>query len=132
MKSRAERIANAELCNHTLTFPDITTFDGLFAEVYPDKESAPGNHATEDGYHTGLSSWVRRSQQGDHIPSLYARLKPEVLKQWHAGLVVPGTLYLEIIDRGDNESLVISQYDQIIGSRWMAFIETDSIPKAQS
>ena len=46
--------------------------------------------------------------------------------------VVGGSKYFQITDRGDNVSLVTVVWDQIIANRWLAFIDTDSIPKAQS
>jgi hypothetical protein len=38
-------------------------------------------------------------------------------------------IYFEIIVRADNTGLVIAKYDRILGDRWIAFIDADTIPE---
>ena len=130
--SQAQRLEWAEICSKQLLFPDATKFEDLFRGIYADREEAPKNLAlSRDGsaYHTGVNAWCHRHLEAGPYVSLYLRPYDKVLEGILKSDVVGGTKYFSIVDRGDNVSLVIVEWDQIIGSRWLAFIDTDSIPE---
>ncbi len=130
-----QRLEWARICSKQLLFPIATKFDDLFRGIYTDREEAPTNLAVDrDGttYHTGVNAWCHRHLKNGHYVSLYLRPYDKVLERILTSDVVGGTKYFSIVDRGDNVSLVIVEWDQIIGSRWLAFIDTDSIPEVKS
>lgn len=134
--TREERIEWAEIVGKSLLFPDAAKFEDLFRSVYLNREEAPTNLTIEkDGsnYPTGINSWCHRHLRNGHYVSTYLGPQAGVLEAILDSLVVPDlSLYFTIVDRGDNVSLVTIQYDQIIASRWLAFIDTDSIPEGTS
>lgn len=137
MTTRQQREEWAQIAGgKTLGFPDLIKFDEIFAEEYPDKESAPETLVLDGNYHTGTSPWCRISTRdgdgGRDTVSRYLRPRDEILQYVKANNLGGWRSYFEVIDRGDNVSLVTFHWDQIIGGRWVAFIDTDSIPEAQS
>ena len=133
--TREQRLEWAEICDKSLLFPDATTFKDLFRSVYLNREEAPTNlPLPRDGsnYPTGINSWCHRHLEDGHYVSTFLGPHDVILEGIMDSDVVGGTKYFSMVDRGDNVTLVLVQWDQIIGSRWLAFIDTDSIPEAKS
>lgn len=108
-----------------LVFPRMRKFSQLFdgVEKY--------DHSNPKSDRTGL---YRFSRWCTHIKLRSQRWlsvtpKQKTIEKIASGLVVDGSLYWEFIDWGDNRTLVVVHYDRILGNRWVALIDTDSIPR---
>lgn len=129
--TREQRLEWAHICHKPLLFPDITKFEELFSGIYTGREEAPTNLPLYERA-TGINAWCHRHLESGHYVSLYLKPLDVILEGIMDSDVVGGTKYFSMVDRGDNVTLVLVQWDQIIGSRWLAFIDTDSIPEAPS
>ena len=111
-----------------LANPHVETFAECFSLHTFNKDEAPAPRRIE-----GIGScgpWCSRHAQDGRYSSLYVSAADWVLSRCKELLVVPeDQLYFQIIDHTNGWSLVTLQYNTIIGSRWLAYIRTDSIPR---
>lgn len=108
-----------------LAFTDVDSFDELFIAL-----NEKTSRRVKDGDHyTDLSTWFYHdARNGDNgIYNWYVEPNRRVIDYVKAN-TIEGTKYFSAIDRGDNQTLIVVQYDQIIGSRWLALVRTDSLP----
>ena len=108
--------------NKEIAFPNIRRFSDLFGEIEPKKDRPFADKAV-------ISNWLHYSKP---YRSEYREPRPIVL-EYIRGNMLPvdyDSIYFEVIDRGDNETLIVAKYNQIIGSRWLAIVDTDSVKAA--
>lgn len=68
----------------------------------------------------------------DEYLSLKVKPKDELVKSIEDNVIaIDDRLYFEIINWG-KKSLVVVKYSSIIGSRWIAHIKTNSVPKRKA
>jgi len=128
-----KKIELAKIVGKDLGFPSATRFSDLFSVLEGATESQAVAYQDRDGRvrGNGTRSWIWGNIDGKHR-SFYVQPTDGVMRYITDTDVVGGEKYFQITDRGDNVSLVTVVWDQIIASRWLAFIDTDSIPKAES
>ncbi len=133
MKTAQEKIEIAKICDKTLGFPSASKFSDLFSVLEGETESQEVSYQDREGNtrRNGTRTWIWGSIGGKHR-SFYVQPTDGVMRYISDTDVVGGSKYFQITDRGDNVSLVTVVWDQIIASRWLAFIDTDSIPEAAS
>lgn len=132
MKTAQEKIDQAKICDKTLGFPSAEKFSDLFSVLEGATESEVVNYQDREGKtrSNGTRTWIWGNIDGKHR-SFYVQPTDGVMRYITDTDVVGGSKYFQITDRGDNVSLVTVVWDQIIASRWLAFIDTDSIPEAK-
>jgi hypothetical protein len=104
----------------TVAFPEVSKFSDLFGNIEPKQNREFADKAV-------ISNWLLYS---DHHSEY--RAPTEKTLEYVRNNMLPvdyDSIYFRVIDRGDNETLIVAQYNQIIGSRWLAFIKTDSVPR---
>ena len=133
MRTAAKKIALANIVGKTLGFPSVTRFADLFSVLEGETESKVVSYQTPEGKTSsnGTRTWIWGTIGGKHR-SFYVQPTDDLMRYITDTDVVGGSKYFQITDRGDNVSLVTVVWDQIIASRWLAFIDTDSIPSAES
>lgn len=120
MRTPEEKIELGKLVGHEIAFPHAETFDDLFSLTAPEAgDKVIGNLV--------LSPYCQRQSRQNGFKALSVRAHAPV-EVYLAEKTIGGRMFFQLIDRGDNETLVTATYDQIIGSRWLGFIRTDSIP----
>lgn len=131
--SAQEKIEQAQIVGKTLGFPSASKFSDLFSVIPGLEESIVLTYIDRNGKQAsnGTRSWIWGNIGGEHR-SFHVQPTHGVMRHIEDTDVVGGSKYFHLVDRGDNVTLVIVQWDQIIASRWLAFIDTDSIPKAES
>lgn len=117
-----------------LAFPDALRFDELFESATPyDGQSRTVTHrrsgrdrATVTSYCTG------RGAKGEHF-ALNVQPRRKVLDFINAEMLVVAndSIHFQVVDHDGGFSLVIVSYGQMIGSRWLAYVETASIPREE-
>lgn len=125
-----------ELNGRKIAFPDAKSFHDLFDDVRPYKYPSPTLLTLRawDGANFRVSGYL--SVNDDRYRSFNVRAKPYVL-EWimdDANMLHTSrdTVHFEIVVWGgdhEGEALVILQYNQIIGSHYLAVIKADTIPK---
>lgn len=133
MKTAQDKIELAKIVGKELGFPSATKFNDLFSVLVGATESKVLSYQDREGKTrgNGTTSWIWGNIDGKHR-SFYVQPTHGVMRYITDTDVVGGSKYFQITDRGDNVSLVTVVWDQIIASRWLAFIDTDSIPEAAS
>lgn len=127
-----DKIELAKIVGKDLGFPSASKFSDLFYVLEGATESKPVEFHDREGRtcYNGTRSWIWGNIDGKHR-SFYVQPTDGVMRYISDTDVVGGEKYFQITDRGDNVSLVTVVWDQIIASRWLAFIDTDSIPEAK-
>jgi hypothetical protein len=97
-----------------IVFDSINTFDELFKSASKTKAQ-------------GLIYCMISGQDQAHS-SLYVEPN-EMLKEFVKTKMLDFEVYYEIVIYDDGTALVLAKYQSILGSRWLADIKTDSIPK---
>jgi len=133
VKTAQDRIEQAKICDKTLGFPSATRFADLFSVIPDLTDSKLLSYQDRDGKtrSNGTRTWIWGNIDGKHR-SFHVQPTDGVMRYITDTDVVGGSKYFQITDRGDNVSLVTVVWDQIIASRWLAFIDTDSIPSPKS
>jgi hypothetical protein len=132
VKTVQEKLDLCKIVGKTLAFPEVTLFADLFSVIPDLTESKIVSYQTPEGKTStnGTRTWIWGSIGGKHR-SFHVQPTDDVMRYITDTDVVGGSKYFQITDRGDNVSLVTVVWDQIIASRWLAFIDTDSIPEAK-
>lgn len=105
----------------SVAFPDIRTFAELFPVLTDERQA----HKWEK---SEVSNWIQIKDR-DGYRHAYAVL-PQWLIDWVQANMLPvdyDSIYFTINARDDVTALVTAQYNQIIGSRWLALIDANSI-----
>ena len=104
-----------------VAFPEIRTFAELFPVLTDEKQSHPFCKSE-------VSNWI-------HISGVYGydstrAVLPQWLIDWIQNNMLAvdhDSIYFNVIVRDDQHALVTAQYNQIIGSRWLALIDANSV-----
>ena len=101
--------------------------DPRFPLIWMNGEKAKGRKAER----MAVSAYCLRRSDGGHLDSLNVRPADWVLSRIREGMIlVPNDrLHFEIVDHGNGWSLLVVNHGQILGSRWLAYIKTNSIPQ---
>jgi len=141
-------MSNTEFKLPPLLFPDVTDINKLFDRIVPAAASKPDDATRPAAYYL---------VDGGELPHSAAQRKPgdvpfgpycyrHTLEQGYLSYDVHPTLELatclqrrmiwvaydaihfKIVDHKDNMSLVVASYSQILGTHWLSYVRTDSIP----
>lgn len=113
-----ERFGDVRIC-----FPEIKSFSELFSDVSYTKEYAP--QVTQPGISTYFH--VSRVEKG-YSHFFWARPSERLVDWIVVNMMSSCGVHFEIIIHDDGLALVIAQYDQIIGGRWLAMVDASTIP----
>ena len=121
MKTIAQKLEMAKIVGKPLAFPEINDFSELFGNL-EDKQ----NYEFADK--SVISNWLlfrdHHSEYRQPSETMLAYVRDNMLP------VDYDSIYFTVTDRGDGTTLICAQYNQILGSRWLAFVDTDTVPNA--
>lgn len=113
----------------SLLFPNRTKFSQIFSKwSFEGSEGLPvQGFRGESGGYMQIGSYVRND--GPRV--LYAAVKDDVFQVLKKSLVLidGDSTYFNFVNRGKGKTLVTVKYNKILGDRWIAIIDTSSIPK---
>lgn len=118
-----------------VAFPDVTKFAELFPSVATyDAWKATSKNLLPDGKLGNLSSYLAISGPSGHRSLNVVEVSPSVVDYFteHVLVINDDALHFDLTELEDGKTLVCLQHNQIIGSHWLAYIETDSIPAEPS
>ena len=112
-------------------FPEVDTFGELFESFTTDKANAPADitlsREPETGRVGSLSAYIRMPK----YKAGYTRLRREFQDALTANMLTHLTLSFAAISHADvGRTLILAEYSEIIGSHWLAYVRTDSLPAA--
>lgn len=132
--ARFQRNAKANL-GHELVFPNLTRLADLFDEVRewekdapdlrPVQKLTPGRRAS-----AVVGNYCIVRGLNGHEPGLQVRAS-EMLVTWLRANMIDvdyDRFHFGLVDHGNGFALLYVSYGQIIGSRWLAYIESATIP----
>ena len=129
---RAKERKYTESEGRKVLFPEADTFKDIFEQVDSGKKIvAVIKSDYEKGSQMSVSNWVSSSRVGHGVDhSFYATPKKSVIEAIEENMIIVSydEIYFEIVDRGGGSALVLAKYNQIIGSRYLAFIDPKTIP----
>jgi len=108
--------------------PDAVTFDELFT-VIGEPQRWPFTPTIKDTMK--ISSWIRFRDAAHGHPVEQVKPSPEVFNALRANMLDLGSrdeVSFEIIVHDNGWALVIVEHSQIIGSRWIAYIDAATLP----
>lgn len=126
---------------HDLLFPWATRFEQLFETWGPTRDpswstkigwiSTPGMHPAMKRESMTITPFVSVREKGGGYRSFYAKPRAEVVTKLQRSMVISNydQIGFQIVVRDARQALVSAQHSQIIGSRWLAFIDPKSIPQ---
>ena len=117
---------SGQILAQPLLQPHVDRFSDVFWQASFDKDNKPEPRVIQSLENTRVGPYCQAL--GVNGPS-WVSCADWVLSRLAETLVVPDEsgLFFELVPRGD-WTLVVAKYNQIIGSRWLAMIKTDSIP----
>lgn len=123
MKTTAEKLELCKIVGKPIAFPEHDKFTDLFYVL-----DGEHNRAVAPG--SKVRTWMRKTGRSG-FGTLYVQPCEKLIRYLNDQNVVGLEMYFEAVDRGDNETLITAQYDQIIGSRWLAIVATDTVPEGK-
>jgi len=108
--------------------PDAVSFDELFT-VIGEPQRWPFTPTIKDTMK--ISSWIRFRDAAHGHPVEQVKPSPEVFNALRANMLDLGSrdeVSFEIIVHDNGWALVLVQHSQIIGSRWIAYIDAATLP----
>ena len=118
-----------------LRLPDVTHFDELFCDHRPEFEVGKKHWdpiPVVSGAKAKVSNVIGEYCLVDNPhQSFHVRPTQQVIDSIRADCVVhdAGPLYFKIVRRGGGKALVVWNYNSILGGRWLAEIDENTIPK---
>lgn len=105
-----------------LHFPEVTSFGELFESVRPfDK---PDGKKSGERYVCFTHGKGHKQSQWGVLKAKYETFIKEQM------LSIPGdSIFVSVAVRDDGTALVTFSYNQILGSRWIAIVPQDTLPK---
>lgn len=113
-----EQFGDVKIC-----FPAIKSFPELFSDVSYTKENA--SRVTQPGIGTYFQ--VTKAGQG-YSHSFWARPSERLVDWIVVNMLSSCGVHFEVIIHDDGLAVLIAQYDQIIGGRWLAMVDASTIP----
>lgn len=120
--------SGVELCRKILQ-PHVTTFAEVFPSFRPyDSRETCLQWIVDGRDKMAVSSYcvIREPHQSLNVTLadwILSRIRESML------LIPNDRLFFEIVNHDNGWSLVVVSHGVIIGSRWLAYIKTDSLPK---
>lgn len=111
-----------------LLLPEVVDFDELF-KVTGEKQRWPFNATRKNT--SKISSWLRFR----HGKNIEVKPSVEVLRAVRDNMLdleERDEIYFEVIEHENGWALVIAQYNLIIGSHWIAYIDASTLPEERS
>jgi len=111
---------------HTIMFPDVDGFDDLFESFTFDKEQAPPDVELAPGTGRGrIRSYIGMPD----FAAGYVALRPDYLHRLVSSMFADLTISFRAISHASTGyTLIIADYSEIIGSYWLAYVRTDTLP----
>ncbi|QOX80912.1 methyltransferase (plasmid) [Trichlorobacter lovleyi] len=124
---RQEMIAKRQrFGDKKIHFPDVVSFDQLFDGSGFDKKLVkPSGHPDISTF-----CWVSYIQgyEGPRPSSFYATPNKSLVEWIAHEMMYSCGIHFKIILYDDGTALLTAEYDQILGSRWLALIKTETVP----
>ncbi len=128
-----------------ILLPLVSDWSELFATHTTDKANAPAPHTFKipgEKYPCEIGPWMRteyatgrqtingyESPTYAHGPSVYVRLHDDIAQQAFASTIgIDDRLYFQLIQWNPEEAVIILNHNKILGSRWLAVINPQTIP----
>ena len=121
-----------ETLGKTVLVPSASKFSDIFESVDAGKKIVAVMTADKD--RMKISNWVRVGKahkvRGEYPSSFHATPKKSVLEAMDKSMIVVkyDEIYFEITVRSAGEALVTAKHNQILGDRWLGFIDPKTIP----
>ena len=126
-------MSDSPFSGKTLHFSQLDSFDQLFSKAEKwEADMTTGFVKNMSGFvgYKGFacfSSDIRLHMRLTTHPYLAGFISSEMVS-----IIGEDSFYFELIDHGDGTTLVVVNYNKILGSRWLAKIKTDTIPKLEN
>lgn len=104
-------------------FPAIKSFSELFSDVSYTKENAP--RVTQPGINSYFQ--VSKVEKG-YSHSFWAKPSERLVDWIVFNMMSSCGVHFEIIIHDDGLALIIAEYEQIIGGRWLAMVDASTVP----
>ena len=105
-----------------VAFPAIESFSELFPELTLEKQEHPFQGSA-------VTNWIQIRDRGAYRHK--RAVLPQWLIDWCQENMLPvnyDSIYFTVTIRDDG-ALICAQYNQIIGSRWLALVDADTVPE---
>ena len=115
-------------------WPDVETFGELFESFTTDKDSAPPDVklSVKPEPRTGRMGAIRSYIWMPGYKSGYAKLHRKYEDALRRELFESLTVSFRAVTHADRGyTLILAEYGEIIGSHWLAYVRTDSLPKEE-
>ncbi len=109
---------------YPIHFPNVKSFGELF-------DSIRDYNYPQDKRETG-EIFVSFSSSGEHRKAKYGLLKKEFtdfIKSSMQSIVNDPDIFVNVVERDDDTALITFSYNIILGSRWVAIVPADTLPK---
>jgi hypothetical protein len=128
LESQGDREELSLLCHKQLLVPETISFADIVEQWEPWgdlQQRSP--HADEWAVEVPgltLGSYCQCGHSFKHY-SIAIKVKPEIAERILGAMVVfnDDKLYFELVDRGGGVGLLVVKYNQILASRWIAFVD---------
>ncbi len=113
-------------------WPDVETFGELFESFTTDKEAAPPDVrlSAKPEPRTGRIGSISPYIWMPGYKSGYVKLRREYEDALRRELLESLTVTFKAISHADRGyTLILAEYSEIIGSHWLAYVRTNSLPK---
>lgn len=133
-------VAFAKQIGKTILFPGGSKFSDFFESVDSGKKivavmvstfSSTGRKQNDSQKISNFVSITKAAKVKKEYPhSFYATPKKDVLAAMDKNMIVVNydEIYFQISVRSATEALVLAKHNQIIGDRWLGFIDPKTIP----
>lgn len=133
---------HVEYLESGMPFKDAKSFFDVFESAVPYDHKQPlkdrlewtmvGDYKELANHHTSgnvITNYCMVS--GKEYRSFHVRPKQEVIEYVRNNMipVYYDHIYFQVVVRNDNTALITASYNQIIGSRWLALVDADTVPK---
>ena len=103
-----------------------------FSDLFTDRRawnSETDGHPNDVEPDTGIGHYMAVSG-GPAYRSFWVRPTPRLVDfiTRHMFLLDDDRKYFEVVERVDGTALILAKYNQILGSRWLTIVPTDSLP----
>lgn len=128
-----------------LLIPKAKAFEDLFQEysfkersdfaepwVFEDLDVGTGKRPLEA---IPIGPYCSTQRLKDRRPALYVKVRDFVADYIRGHMIAAGVndrISFELIEREDGKTLVVARNSVIIGSRWLALIDTDTVPQPKA
>jgi hypothetical protein len=129
MFSAEKKVAFPDERDFRVLFPESSVFD---FDNRNTRQSWTVSEIDRNGVKLNIRSFCSVSdarKNAMHRNPMNVQPSQAVLDYLAAALVVSGTISFEVVIRSRKEALIVAQYSEIIGSRWLALVDPKTVPK---